>query len=127
MNCPKCGGAMEHAHWLAIDVDRCTSCRGIWFDAKELEKLRELPGSDELDIGDESAGHEMNSVRDIRCPRCEVGMTPAHDSHQVHVQYEQCPRCGGTFLDAGELRDLKHHTLGDMLKRFVAHFRHRHH
>ncbi|MCK5194738.1 MAG: zf-TFIIB domain-containing protein, partial [Desulfobulbaceae bacterium] len=32
MNCPKCNAMMEKVEYHSIVVDRCTRCKGIWFD-----------------------------------------------------------------------------------------------
>jgi uncharacterized protein len=40
MTCPRCNTAnMEELDRDGITLDRCTSCRGIWLDRGELEKL----------------------------------------------------------------------------------------
>jgi len=40
MKCPKCSLSMEKVNYLEIEVDRCTGCEGIWFDALEKEARR---------------------------------------------------------------------------------------
>ena len=42
------------------------------------------------------------------------------DHQQPHIWYEQCPGCGGVYLDAGEFSDLKDVTVMDMLKGWFA-------
>jgi hypothetical protein len=39
MKCPKCGGDLKEEHFKGINVDRCTECHGVWFDAGEVESL----------------------------------------------------------------------------------------
>jgi Zn-finger nucleic acid-binding protein len=57
MNCPKCNSSMEVVAFQGIEVDRCTSCKGIWFesckrcggayfDAGEFKDLKEETLSD---------------------------------------------------------------------------------
>lgn len=36
MHCPKCGCDLKEEKYGNIAVDRCTSCKGIWFDHGEL-------------------------------------------------------------------------------------------
>jgi len=37
MECPKCKSAMEEVTYgRNMTVDRCTSCKGIWFDVGEV-------------------------------------------------------------------------------------------
>jgi Zn-finger nucleic acid-binding protein len=40
MNCPRCAdGALDEREREGIVVDVCSSCRGVWLDRGELEKL----------------------------------------------------------------------------------------
>lgn len=39
MRCPKCGGQMQEKSLENVMVDQCTSCKGVYFDAGELEML----------------------------------------------------------------------------------------
>ena len=47
MRCPKCGGELETVFFRGIEIDRCTSCDGVWLDEGELEKLA---GSEDSNI-----------------------------------------------------------------------------
>jgi hypothetical protein len=39
MKCPKCGYDLITGEWDGIQIDQCTHCHGIWFDAGEAEAL----------------------------------------------------------------------------------------
>ncbi len=39
MKCPKCGADLRTEEYHGIQVDRCTECDGLWFDAGEAEQL----------------------------------------------------------------------------------------
>jgi Zn-finger nucleic acid-binding protein len=39
MDCPKCGAPMREREKEDIIIDICSSCRGVFLDAGELEKL----------------------------------------------------------------------------------------
>ncbi len=39
MRCPKCGMELKEISFRGVQVDRCFSCNGTWFDAGEIEKL----------------------------------------------------------------------------------------
>ena len=39
MKCPKCGYDLITGDWDGIQIDQCTHCHGIWFDAGEAESL----------------------------------------------------------------------------------------
>jgi Zn-finger nucleic acid-binding protein len=99
-----------------IEVDRCTSCKGIWFDLLEREKLEQLEGSEQIDTGDGAVGRRFDTVDRIDCPVCHTPMIRMVDAEQPHVRYEACKTCNGVFLDAGEFRDLKERTLLDHVR-----------
>lgn len=39
MKCPKCGHDLREEDLLAVKVDRCTFCEGIFLDAGEIEQV----------------------------------------------------------------------------------------
>lgn len=39
MRCPKCGGQLQEKSLENVMVDQCSSCKGVYFDAGELEML----------------------------------------------------------------------------------------
>lgn len=111
MNCPKCDGEFEKVTFSGIEVERCVSCAGLWFDLMEKEDLLAIEGSEAIDIGDAEVGERNARIRSIKCPQCQVKMIPMIDRAQFHIQYESCPSCFGAYFDAGEFRDLKDHTV----------------
>ncbi len=106
MICPKCQNDMEAIEYEGIEVDRCKTCQGIWFDAGESDWLRDKDAATALDIGDPSTGRQTNEIDSYRCPRCDGGMLRRVDPRQPHIQYEECTSCRGSFFDAGEFADL---------------------
>lgn len=41
MNCPRCNTELERSTREGIEVDVCPSCRGVWLDRGELDKIIE--------------------------------------------------------------------------------------
>jgi len=37
--CPKCGAPLVEFHYKGVELDKCSRCEGIWFDAGEMEKI----------------------------------------------------------------------------------------
>lgn len=111
MKCPVCSNALRELQAGEIRVDACQNgCGGIWFDNFEFKKVdeqHESVGEALLDIErnpdatvDYSAGRE--------CPRCEGQPMLKHCvSAKQEVEVDECPRCGGIWLDAGELRAIR--------------------
>lgn len=120
MRCPKCRADMEQVAHDDIEIDRCTICSGIWFDAGELQMLRKKQAVAAIDIGKASIGKKHNKIDSYPCPRCSGEMIRMVDPKQAHIWYEMCGACDGSFFDAGEFRDLSEHTLSDLLKGLVT-------
>jgi Zn-finger nucleic acid-binding protein len=116
MKCPKCQGSLEAVVYAELEIDRCTDCKGIWFDSQEAQELKELQGSESIDIGDPKAGTKFNEVRDVNCPKCKTRLTKMVDLKQSHIWYEKCPVCYGIWFDAGEFTDYKEEGIQDIFK-----------
>lgn len=39
MKCPKCGGDLQTVDIATVQIDRCTSCEGVFLDRGELEEI----------------------------------------------------------------------------------------
>jgi len=52
MRCPKCRADMEQINHEGVEIDRCTICQGLWFDAGEIEAVRDKQAAAAIDIGD---------------------------------------------------------------------------
>lgn len=107
MNCPACGKVLGEMTVGDVTVDVCRGgCAGIWFDNFEIGKV---------DEAHEAAGEKLLDLRRSRsitvdpdqqrsCPKCRGQVMMRHFfsvKHQVEV--DECPACGGIWLDQGEL------------------------
>ena len=119
MQCPKCHADMEHVTFDETEVDRCTQCKGLWFQPGELEHLRQETWMADyiIDEGSAKVGRKHNLLGEVHCPECGKEMNQVFDHDQSHIMYEVCPEGHGTYLDAGELTDLIHKTFWDRFKR----------
>ena len=119
MQCPKCSESMEKVSTAHGVVDRCTNCRGLWFDMLEEVELRSYAKL--LDDGDPEVGKRFNAIDKIDCPKCANNrMLRMVDPGQPHIWFESCPTCFGRFYDAGEFLDLNDNSLADVIKRFFG-------
>ncbi len=107
MKCPACFNNLSQLQVGTLTVDVCQGgCGGIWFDAFELQRV---------DEEEETAGDALLQIqRDLRvvpdttrqrqCPRCTGMKLRRHFfSPKRRLQVDECPNCGGYWLDAGEL------------------------
>jgi len=120
MKCPKCISPMEKVTFAGVEVDRCMDCHGLFFDEFEKERLQKARGADAIDTGDAKLGREFNKVDLINCPRCGSQMIRMVDLHHPHIWFEHCTVCGGSFFDAGEFKELTHHTILGFFKDLVV-------
>ncbi len=104
MNCPACKQPLVVVEHEGIEVDWCVACKGIWFDAGELQLLAEaagrtfvMPAPDPAGAGGAAGGSPR------RCPRCPAKMGPQTVPCDPPLQVELCPRGHGIWLDQGEL------------------------
>ena len=122
MQCPKCKAPMDPVQIEQTEVDRCTSCRGLWFDALEDQDIRESEAAESLDAP-AAAGQRSASAKGkqsaIDCPRCKAPMIQMVDRMGRRVQYESCPRCHGKFLDAGEFKALEPRGVKATMRRLM--------
>jgi uncharacterized protein len=96
-----------------VTVDVCDGgCGGIWFDHFELRKLdeeSETTGEALLHIHTDPTDRPDQSKRYV-CPRDTDGVVMMRHFWSVkrEVTIDECPECGGIFLDAGELGRIRH-------------------
>lgn len=109
MTCPACQRALVELTVAGITLDVCHGgCGGIWFDAKELERLTQSEGDGDgvaLNIPvDPTIKVEESLPR--KCPRCDGETTMKQvnvGGDDDGVAIDVCRTCGGTWLDHGEL------------------------
>lgn len=117
MRCPKCRNEMELVEVQDVAVDRCKSCKGIWFDVGERELLYESEAATAIDTGDPQKGMETDAIDRYRCPRCGGGMMRTIDPRHTNISYEECTSCRGAFFDAGEFAEYARNVAAAMLRR----------
>src|SRR5215212_10048016 len=94
-----------------IALDFCRGgCGGIWFDRYELMKVdesRETAGKELLDIERDPAV-VVDYTKRLSCPKDPgVVMMRHFSSVKRRVTLDECPSCGGFWLDAGELAAIR--------------------
>jgi Zn-finger nucleic acid-binding protein len=113
---------MAPVRMAETEIDRCTSCGGLWFDMLEQEDLRAVPEANSLDSGDRSLRVRYDRVGLVRCPVDHQTMVRMVDRAQPSLWFESCPLCYGVFFDAGEFTEFREERVRDL---FVRRRRHR--
>ncbi|MFT3711320.1 MAG: zf-TFIIB domain-containing protein [Archangium sp.] len=94
--CPQCNKKMRTFMVQSrnpnknVELDRCHSCGGVWFDAGELE----------LATG-RSVKATAKPTNTRYCPRCLIPLLNAEMTGGIAV--ESCRHCKGTYLDARDI------------------------
>ena len=104
LRCPQCAAAMERVPFRDITVDRCTQCRGLWFDALERTHLDTMTGAEGIDVG--TAAVPPAAAATI-CPVCHSRLIGMVEPGQPDLHYQSCTVWYGIFSPAGEYREHK--------------------
>ncbi|HEQ71512.1 MAG TPA: hypothetical protein ENN69_03405 [Spirochaetia bacterium] len=86
-------------------VDRCARCGGIWLDSGEFETLVKL-GAFYITHLDKPAETEAERNPERKCPKCKVPLSIMKYEKMPDVELDVCPKCGGLWCDAGELKTI---------------------
>jgi len=86
-----------------MTLDVCYGgCGGIWFDATELERV-DARAATTLHTIWQAPVNPAKLDEPRMCPRCpDLVLERKWFSDSRNVEIDQCPKCGGIWLDAGE-------------------------
>ncbi len=111
MKCPACYNELIPFNLGGVTVDACKGgCAGIWFDAFELQNVDEQDEVAEewLLRLERNPEIQVDPSRRRECPRCEgIPLRRHFFSAKREVEVDLCPACGGYWLDAGELEQIR--------------------
>ena len=111
LNCPRTGTPLHRVRIGGVETDCCEDCGGLWLDRFELAKFEGSANP----FGDALAAHLaqfpmrlLDPSQRLRCPRHPaVGMLRRLHSREVAIEIDECPECGGVWLDAAELDQVR--------------------
>jgi len=107
MKCPRTNTPLKPIKVGGIEVDTSEGCGGVWLDNFELKKLTSSDSFPaevlvehlkqyHLPLG--NTGHRLNCPKDT-----DVVMMRRFYSAKNQIEIDECPACGGVWLDAEEL------------------------
>ena len=111
MKCPACFNALSSTTIGKLTVDVCRGgCGGIWFDAFELQQVdepQESTGAWLVNVERDPNLH-VDPTPKRACPKCDgVKLKRRYFSAKRRIEVDECPGCGGYWLDAGELEKVR--------------------
>ena len=112
MKCPVCGTPLTEIQAGSIQVQACKDgCAGLWVSHFQLDKIDK---PDEYDGEILARLQKKNSVtidpnQQLHCPQCadHVPMMRHFFSVKKDVQVNECPECGGYWLNMGALLQVR--------------------
>ena len=111
LGCPRCGAPLTELRVGGTRTDICEQCGGLWLDRLELARFEDPDSM----FGDALVSH-LSQIRAtlvdhatrLRCPRHPGAvMLRRAFSRTAPIQVDECPECGGLWLDAGELAQIR--------------------
>jgi len=111
LRCPRSSVPLKRLRIGGIVTDVCEDCAGVWLDRLELARFEDPQSA----FGEALVAHLSQfptalidrSIR-LRCPRHpDIVMMRRAFSAVIPVQVDECPQCGGLWLDADELAQIR--------------------
>jgi Zn-finger nucleic acid-binding protein len=128
MECPKGHGSLKSVSVGSIQIDRCSECRGGWYDVNKLRLLKDRESSGDYRWIDFDLWKDMDKFRAAKqerytCPRDGRPMTTVRYGDSP-VLVDICSQCKGVWLDGEEYewivayleKMVNTHSVGDYLK-----------
>jgi len=111
MECPACHHTLDPVEAGGVTVQVCKEgCGGLWFSWMELQRFdepKETAGEGLLDFA-RQPGVTVDPGP-LHCPQCadKIQLKRHFWSVKRDVTVDECPECGGYWLDPGELRTIR--------------------
>jgi len=115
LSCPRDQSSLsEQTLDSVVKVDHCGSCGGVFLDKGELNKIeddtaREYANQIREKENDVEEAYEMAKQLErpsASCPKCKCEMEKEEYGMCSNVIVDSCPKCGGMWLDHGELKEI---------------------
>lgn len=125
LSCPSCRRELAEVHAYGVKLEVCnTGCGGVWFDKNELDKFDEVgePVPPEVLKPIKNSEVVIDRARERTCPCCGgIKLAKTHLDDAGDVEVDRCEKCGGVWLDPGELAFLREdNTANKVMDRTVA-------
>ena len=98
LKCPRDGSALVLGRAHGIEIDRCETCKGAWYDRDELALLEATVADAEERQGTIDYAKRESA---LACPKCGARMR-AFNYRAYNLELDACPDEHGFWLDAGE-------------------------
>ena len=99
MKCPKCNSDLTPAIRHKVKVNYCQSCKGMWLERQDLEKLED----EVFDFGEDAKGTLAfsSTPTTAKCPECSA-LLKRFNYRFYDLEMELCENQHGYWLDEDE-------------------------
>ncbi|HEV7135322.1 MAG TPA: zf-TFIIB domain-containing protein [Steroidobacteraceae bacterium] len=119
MKCPQCNVDLAPAVRHKVPVHACPSCKGMWFERRELEELED----EAFDFGEHAKGTLVPSSTptSLECPECN-GPLSRFQYRFYDLQMEYCEQHGYWLTEDEDTRvlELMKREEKDLSRKFAA-------
>jgi len=124
MNCPNCGIGFKKIKTeslnpgFAVRLDQCPNCGGIWFDQFELYQIPSGEANKIDKLNKTLLAKSIAVKEELHCPRDKEVLSRLKDLNiPQDVFIMRCSKCGGNWLNKGELTEYKKELLEKQKKK----------
>jgi len=111
MQCPSCNSSMTAQFYEGVEIDKCSSCQGVWLDHAEIQTIVKTKEEsfDEKDkiSAIENKGADLGDGGQRTCPKCQKSLEKMQYAVTSGVIIDRCPDRHGIYLDKGELENVQ--------------------
>ncbi len=91
-----------------VKVDSCSQCEGLWFEADELRKAKDVELKDanwfDIDLWQDKSKF-ISTKDDKSCPSCHIFLYNLNYGDSK-IKVDICGQCKGIWLDRGEFKKI---------------------
>lgn len=104
--CPLCKTQADLIKYEGVPIYNCGSCGGHWITKARLDVIlarRQVVMPDPVKQKMIEIADASNSTQKLWCMTCGKDMLKEQFRYWPEIQIDCCPKCGGIWLDRGEL------------------------
>lgn len=126
MKCPNCHQTMETKSIGDVTIDECRQCRGMWFDAGEIDAVKDQLAPPELhwaefELWRKQANFEV-AKDPLACPRCADAALTTITDKETDTVVRFCPGCKGAWMTTEDFNGIVNGLIAELDSRTAAEY-----
>lgn len=108
VKCPKCEKDLKEVPFQGVKADKCSSCKGYWFEKDELRKAKDEKEESlnwmDVDLWKNEESFKISKDKKM-CPDCGLPLYEVNYGDS-NIKIDVCSICEGVWLDEGEFKKI---------------------